>query len=360
MLGDSLSIAVDTGEFSTGTLPGWIPALGTEGSDTTPGFLAFSQQHGAIIVDNTGKTVWYRAFDEGTFINFQAHPSGQYTINFSSDSSRPFYVLDELGQVVDTVKCAGHRTRHHEALLEADGSVWLLCDEERTMDLSAWGGHDTASVGATVVQQLRQDGSVLFEWNAFDHFAITDLVRGERLGPNVNFTHGNTIAFDTDGNLLLSHRSLNEITKVNVTTGEIMWRFGGLANEYTLLNDPRQGFQRQHGIRVATPGHLLVFDNRNGAPSRLVRYHVNAFTRTATFVMEFVDAQDTWAPTGGSTQYYPNGHVGLAFGRVGRVIEVDEAGNRAWQLTGLEGQRVFRAQRINSLYACEWQLRGHR
>jgi hypothetical protein len=360
VLGESLTVVVDTAKFRTGSLPGRIPALGTEGSDTTPGFLAFSQRRSAIIIDNTGKVVWYRSFDEGTFINFQAHPNGRYTIHASSDSIRKFYVLDELGEVVDTVRCAGYRTRQHDVLLEADGSAWLLCHERRTMDLSAWGGLDTATVGTTIVQHLSPERAVLFEWNALDHFDITDLDREERLGPNVNFTHGNSIAFDTNGNLLLSHRSLHEVTKVDIESGEVLWRFGGLANEFTVLNDPRGGFQRQHGVRVATPGQLLVFDNRNGAPSRLVRYLVNPVARTAVLIMEFIDAPDTWSPTGGSTQYYRNGHVGMSFGRAGRFVEIDETGNRAWEVTGLEGRRVFRAQRINSLYARQWQLDGHR
>jgi hypothetical protein len=360
VLGDTLTVAVDTTEFRTGTLPDWVPALGAHGSDTTPGFLAFSQRRGALIIDNAAKVVWYRSFTEGTVLNFQAHPSGQYTIHSTVDNARQFYVLNELGEMVDSLRCAGYRTRQHDVLVEADGSAWLLCHERRTMDLSGLGGIDTARVGATVVQHLSSDGEVLFEWNAFDHFAIAALPREERIGLNVNFTHGNSVAFDTDGNLLLSFRSLNEVTKVDVTTGEVMWRFGGRANEFTILNDPRGGFQRQHGIRTAGPAQLLVFDNRNGAPSRFVRYLMNPVTRTAALIMEFVDAPDTWSPTGGSAQYYHNGHVGMAFGRAGRVVEIDESGNRAWEVTGLEARRVFRVQRISSLYPHHWNLEGHR
>ena len=37
----------------------------------------------------------------------------------------------------------------------------------------------------------------------------------------------------------------------------------------------------------------------------------------------------------------------------GRVVEVDEVGNRAWELTGIDSAYVFRVQRISSLYARE-------
>jgi hypothetical protein len=356
---DSHTVVVDTAEFRSGSLPDWIPVLGTAGKDTTPGFVIFSHRQGALIIDNTGKVVWYRSFSEGSMLNMQAQPSGRYTIHSALDSIRQFLVFDELGDVVDSLRCIGYRTRQHEALLEVDGSAWLLCDERRIVDLSDMGGVDTAAVAVTVVQHLRPDRTVQFQWNALDHFAITDLRPEERRGANVNFTHGNSIAFDTDGKLLLSFRSLNEITKVDPTTGEVLWRFGGLANQFTILSDRRGGFQHQHGVRSAGPGQLLVFDNGSAAPSRFVRYLMNPVTRTASLIMEFVDSPGIWTPTGGSTQYYANGHVGMAFGRAGRIVEIDESGNRAWEVTGVERRRTFRMQRVPSLYPQEWTTPLH-
>ncbi len=122
------------------------------------------------------------------------------------------------------------------------------------MDLTAVGGQAAAAVTATVVQHLSATGAVLWEWNAFDHFAITDLALSERTGPAVNFTHGNGLGFDSDSNLILGFRSLDEVTKVDRVTGAVIWRFGGLANEFTILGDPKGSFQRQHGVRWAGPG----------------------------------------------------------------------------------------------------------
>ena len=138
--------------------------------------------------------------------------------------------------------------------MASGGDAWLLCDENRTMDLTALGGQAAAAVTATVVQHLSPDGTLLWEWNAFDHFAITDLPLADRAGAAVNFTHGNGIGFDSDSNLILGFRSLSEVTKVNRTTGAVIWRLGGLANQFTILNDPKGQFERQHGVRVAGPG----------------------------------------------------------------------------------------------------------
>jgi hypothetical protein len=349
LLGDSVIAGVDTSGFQTDTLPDWIPAIGAQGSDTTPGFVALSLPGGPVIVDNTGRVVWYKHVSDGTVNNFQAHPNGRYTLLGIADTGRQFAVLDELGNEEQILKCVGYRTRAHEARMEADGSVWLLCNENRVMDLTAYGGFDSVDVQGTVVQHLDAGGTVLFEWNAFDHFDITDVPRIPR-SPNLNFTHGNALDFDADGNLLLCFRALAEVTKVNRTTGEVMWRFGGRRNEFTVLNDPDWGFMFQHGLRSAGPSWIQLFDNRANPPSRLIRYLINPQSKTALLTIDFRDAPDAHSRTGGSTQYLSNGHTLVSFGRAGRVVEVDETGSRAWELTGLDGIYAFRAQRIQSLY----------
>ena len=350
ILGDSVIAAVDTSEFTSGGLPAWIPTAAAQGSDTTPGFLTLSYPDGPVIVDNAGTVVWYRYFPNGVLNSFQAHANGRYTVLGLDDTTNAFRVLDELGDEVDTLRCIGYGTRFHDLLVLADGSAWMLCDETQTMDLSAFGGVDTAQVTATVVQHVDEDGQVLFEWHAFDHFDITDMPAADRTGAAVNFTHGNGVALDRDGHLLLSFRSLSEITKVDATTGDVMWRFGGLRNEFALLNDPKGSFERQHGLRPAGPGQIQFLDNGVQAPSRLVRYLMNPTARAALLTMQFIDAPTTFTFVGGTTQYHANGHATVAFGRAGRVVEADEAGNRAWELTGIEGLYVFRAQRIESLY----------
>ncbi len=350
VLGDSVFAGVDTSEFVAGTLPAWIPALAAQGSDTTPGFVTLSLPDGPVIIDNAGRVVWYKERPDGTLNSFQAHPNGRYTLLGLSDSVRVFSMLNELGDEIGILQCAGRPTRFHEIMMEADDTAWLLCDETRIMDLSGVGGLDSANVTATVVQHLSPEGELMFEWNAFDHFDITDLVVIPT-GPNVNFTHGNGIDFDHDGNLLLSFRSLNEVTKVDKVTGEVMWRFGGKRSQFSLMNDPDSGFARQHGVRRAGPGMVQLLDNGFSPPSQGERYILNPVTKTAILTVAFFDTPDRFATVGGSTQYFTNGHALISFGRGAAVVEFDESGNRAWEVTGIDGLYVFRAQRIGSLYA---------
>jgi hypothetical protein len=350
--GGQIAFVSDTATFTTGSLPAWIPPAVAMGTDTTPGFLALSYPDGPVIIDNTGKVVWYKHFPNGTLNSFQAHANGRYSILGLNDPTPVFHILDELGEEIGTLDCMGGlKTRFHDFMILENGDSWILCDEFRTMDLSGVGGLDSVEVFATVVQHVSAGGQLLFEWNAFDHFQITDLPLADRTSAAVNFTHGNGIAFDTDGNLLLSFRSLNEITKVDVGTGQVLWRMGGLANQFTLLNDPKGTFEMQHGVRPAGADQIQLLDNGLVAPSRLVRYRLDPTAKTATLVMEFIDNPATWTRVGGSSQYYPNGHGVVSFGRAGRVVEVDGSGNPAWELTGIDGVYVFRVQRISSLYS---------
>lgn len=344
--------AVDTVAFTSGALPAWIPALTTIGTGS-PGLVTLSLPDGAVIVDDGGQVRWYRYSPNGNLNSFQAHASGAYTILDATDAAdRKFRVLDREGAEVGTLACVGRPTRFHDVMLLADGGAWLLCDETRTMDLSAVGGVAGAQVTGTVVQHLDPDGSLDFEWSVFDHFAITDLPEADRGGASVNFTHGNGIDLDAEGNLLLSFRSLNEVALVAVPSGAVLWRLGGLAGQFTFANDPEGGFERQHGVRAAGPAYIQMLDNRFDAPSRMVRYHLNPLTGVATLVWAFVDPPGTHTLIGGSSQPLPISGGGLvSFGTEGRVVETDAAGNSRWEVSGLEGTYVFRAQRIASLYA---------
>ena len=96
--------------------------------------------------------------------------------------------------------------------------------------------------------------------------------------------------------------------------------------------------------------HLQFLDNGTQIPSRLVRYTLDTLAMTATLDWEFIDAPTTFAAVGGATQALSNGGALVTFGPAGRVIEVDPDGNRTWELSGINGSYVFRAQRLTSLY----------
>jgi hypothetical protein len=354
VLSDPGEVTADTLDFTTGSLPAWVPRVTPVGTDTTPGYLILSIPDGPVIVDNEGTVVWYRYDPDITLVNFQAQASGEYTTFGLTNDVRAYRVLDELGRETGRIRCVGYDTRPHEIRVLADGRALAMCDDFRKEDLSPYGGSATADVNWTVIQLLAADGSLLWEWHTADHFDVTDTAATTLEGVTVlNLTHGNSLEIDTDGNYLFSFRNLNEVTKVDAVTGDVLWRWGGRRNEFTLLDDPKGSFQQQHGVRAVGPGVIQFLDNSYEAPSRLLRYTIDESARTATLEWEYVDGPEVHTQVGGSTQVYPDGGGLVSIGRAGRVVEVGASGHKRWELTGIDNLYVFRAQRIPSLYASE-------
>src|SRR5437763_1326051 len=287
-------------------------------------------------------------------LNFEAQPTGRYVARPSvpDPTVLPHWVeIDPLGTVTRTFGCAGGLSpRFHDLIAEPDGAYWIMCDETRTMDLSGLGGVANAQVMGTVVQHVSSEGDVLFQWDPFDHFEITDLVPASRTGPSVNWMHGNSLDLDTDGNLIVSFRSLSEITKIDTRTGAVLWRMGGLKNQFVFQDAGAPAFSFQHGVRLTAPAHLLLLDNL-GDPtaSRAERYVYDAELHTAQLVASYGPSPGVTAQLGGSTQDLPGGRTLVSFGPAGRVEEYDASGQVVWHIEGNPGY-VFRAQRIRSLY----------
>ena len=114
----------------------------------------------------------------------------------------------------------------------------------------------------------------------------------------MNWTHGNALDLDADGNLLVSFRSLSEITKIDTRTGAVLWRMGGLRNQFA-FPDSGPPFLGQHGARAAD-GELVLLDNFGEAEgSRAERYVLDETGRTARLTGMYVPTFATRAALGG-------------------------------------------------------------
>lgn len=341
--------------LTTGALPADLPHYVASGADPSAGFVVFAAGKYGIVIDNSGRVVWYRRFDDGVGLSFTAGPNGHYALRPSTPATgdvEPWVELAALGAVVRTLPCArGLQTRPHDILLDRDGSYLLLCDEVKTLDLTAFGGVAAARVTGTVVQRISRQGELLFEWSPFDHFTITDLAAAERTGTSVNWTHGNALDRDVDGNLLVSFRSLNEITKIDAITGAVIWRLGGARNQFTFLDTSIPAFVHQHGVRAISGGMLQLLDNiGDPTASRAKRYVLDEHARTARLVQSYSASPAAITEIGGSVQPLARSRTLVSFGTAGRVEEYDGTGRLVWRIDGNAGY-VFRAQRILSLYA---------
>jgi hypothetical protein len=350
--GSSLS---ETLTFVTSALPSDLPVYSTFGTAPSPGFVVFAAASYGLAIDNSGRVVWYRRFPNGPGLNFQPQPNGRYAARppAAAGETASWVEIAVGGEITRMLACAhGYPPRMHDMIAEPDGSYWLLCDETRTMDLSAQGESPHARVLGTNVQHHAANGDSLFEWSPFDHFDVdvSVLQTADRTMPVINWTHGNALDVDKEGNLLVSFRNLSEVTKIDARTGAVMWRMGGRNNQLTFDDVTAPAFVGQHGLRATGAGQLMLLDNL-GDPlgSRAERYEVDDVRHVAHLSGSFAAPPGLIGLIGGSTQSLPDGHTLVSFGNGNAVQEYDTQGNVVWRIVGNSGY-IFRAQRIRSLY----------
>lgn len=356
------SVTSDVAMFTSGGLPTALPAI----SSTFPGghpdgftLLGLVSQVAdapgyAVILDTAGRVVWYRAFPS-PIVDFQKQSNGHYTAYSSVDGSVPhFYEMDNLGRILDEYAARpGFTTGPHEIRL-GEGGYCLFSVEIRDMDLSALGGRADARVRGTGVEWHRP-GQPAFFWSPFDHFQVSDAAPDISLRErDVNPWHGNAIDIDKDGHLLVSFRNSDEVAKIIVPTGEVMWRFGGENSDFAVVNDPLNGFSHQHGIRRLENGNIILFDNGNlhsPPESRAVEYALDEQAMTATLVWEYRHSPILYGFALGFAQRLPDGHTLINYGTAQIVLEVNAAGQRVAEYAVDDPDYfVYRAFRVPSLY----------
>lgn len=351
--GEGGTVASAPLDLLTGALPSDLPSYTTSGADPSPGYVVMAAGMYGLVIDNTGRVVWYHRFANGPWLNFMAQPNGRYVARLVTPDPadiESWVEIDPAGNTTRTFGCAlGLQPRFHDLIAEPGGGYWILCDETRTMDLTQDGGVANAKVTGTAIQHVSAAGELLFHWSPFDHFLITDVDLEARTGPNVNWTHGNSLDLDADGNLLVSFRNLNEITMIDSHTGAVLWRLGGRRNQF-LLGDGANWFAGQHSVRVLGRNQFLILDNIGDATeSRAERWTLDAPSGLAWMLESRGSVPAVRTLIGGSVQALPQNHLLVSFGTEGRVEEYDEAGAVRWRIEGAPGY-VFRAQRIESLY----------
>ncbi len=291
-------------------------------NNPSPGFLFFSpfifpasRPTYNIITDNYGIPVYYKKMHRGRTYDFKKQPTG--VLSYFENGPNQHYLLDSSYTIIDSLQMQnGYTTDVHELVILDSGYVLLQSfDYEQVgMDTVVEGGNPNATVIALVIQELNLNDNkkMVFQWRSLDHIPITDATKDIDLkGGTIDYIHGNTIEPDMDGNLIISSRHLDEVTKINRETGNIIWRLGGeycKNNEFTFINDPI-GFSHQHDVRRLPNGNLTLFDNGNlHSPqfSRAVEYHLDEVNKTAELVWEFRNDPSTYTYFMGSTRRLSN------------------------------------------------------
>jgi hypothetical protein len=301
--------------------------------------------HTSTIISSRGDSLFsFQDQDQG--IDFKVNDNGYLTYYDINDSS--FVMIDSSYNLVKKFYMKnGYAADEHEFRVYPDGSSLLFCYDVQIIDMTPYGGQENAEVMGLVIQQLDADDNVTFEWSGWDYFEFTESNQ-PLANAFIDYIHGNSMELDFDGNLLLSSRHLDEITKINLSTGEIMWRLGGKANEFTFENEigmPKP-FSYQHHFRKLPNGNYSMFDNGNNqSPERSTakEYKLDQANKSASLEWYYdhpqVNGKEVMGLAMGSVEYLPNGNRFIDWGfrkfitiaDIPNFTEVDSAGNIVWE-----------------------------
>jgi hypothetical protein len=333
---------------------------------------SFNQDPSYMLIANNDGSLYFNRSTGNQSVDFKKQEDG--TLTYFDLGGAKFYQMDNGYNIIDSFACGnGYSTDLHELVILPNGHSLLMSYDPQVIDMSSivMGGDPEAIVIGLIIQELDENKNVVFQWRSWDHFEITDTRFIDLTAKEVDYVHGNAIDMDTDGNLLISSRHLDEITKINRTTGDVMWRMGGSQNEFTFVNDSL-GFYRQHCIRRIQNGNVILFDNGNyhkPSFSRAVEYTLDEDKKIATLVWEYRNNPSIYGFAMGSVQRLSNGNTVIGWGFTNPTLtEVNPNSDRVLEMNlpmAVVSYRAFKhewdsantsVQQINNEIAREYTL----
>ncbi|MHC4543783.1 MAG: aryl-sulfate sulfotransferase, partial [Planctomycetota bacterium] len=343
-----LGLAQDSVRGYDPNLPADFPELIiTKTEDAAPGvWIGNIGKKGGyrVILDKTGYPLFYSK--DQKFVHKLVLSNGLISVQVKGQG---FLLKDESFTVVD--KFAGSNGRCFVML--PNGNAIVGAGHNRQIDMSQVvpGGRPDAVLRGGRFLEMDANKHVLFEWNCLDYMPLTETLV-DLTKKNIDFTHLNYVNIDpVDHNYLLSIRHSCSVLKVSRTTGEIIWRLGGPANDFTFIGEHEENapyyFVGQHSVHRLANGNILFFDNggtkgQANVPertySRAVEYHLDEVNMTATLVWEYRNDPDIYAGSNGDVQRFDNGNTLIVWGAAVRsgapiVTEVTPAGEVAFEMS---------------------------
>jgi len=288
-----------------------------------------------MILTNDASALWYQAatndvYDFKPLTDGYLH-SGQlfHTYSYTGGGDVTHQLLDNNYSPAGTVPAGnGYVADCHDFQLLPNGHVLLIGYYKTQMNLSQLvpGAYPNALLAGAVIQELDDQQNVVFQWRTWDHFTVNSYygpygyaTNPAALNPVIDGFHLNSVFMDSDGNLLVSNFGM-DVWKINRQTGQIMWRLGGLANQFSFVGvNPRQALTEfsDHTVTRLANGDILVFCNANQQAtysSAVYEYRLDETNKIATLVWSYKPATNVYSWHYGSAQRLPNGNTFIGWG----------------------------------------------
>jgi len=288
-----------------------------------------------MILTNDGTPLWYQPATNDIF-DFKPLPDGElhygelfHTYSYTGGGDVFHDLLDDNYNPAGSIAAGnGYLADCHEFQRLPNGHVLLIGYYKTRMNLAQLipGAYPNALVAGAVIQELDDNQNVVFQWRTWDHFTINSYygpygyaTNPIALNPVIDGFHLNSLFLDTDGNLLVSNFGM-DVWKINRQTGQVMWRLGGLANQFKFVGVPANQAMTEfsdHTVTRLANGDILVFCNANQQAtysSAVYEYKLDETDKIATLVWSYKPATNVYSWHYGSAQRLPNGNTFIGWG----------------------------------------------
>lgn len=302
-----------------------------------------------VKLDNAGVPFFYRAEDRNVY-DFKKHPGGlmSYARERGNASGSELILLDSSFAEVKRVTTVGlTNTDRHEFHILENGNYILLAYEPTERDLTEYGLGASETVVDGILQEVGPEDEVLFQWNSWDYMRYDESLHRD----GTQYAHLNSVWVAHDGDWIVSSRGMSQVLKIDRMTGDVLWRLGGIANDFEFVNDEFGGLCGQHTASELENGNILIFDNGQycwpempdrGRLTRIVEYKIDETAMTAELVWSYSD-EEKYASSQGSAQRLANGHTFIGWGGVvtpALVTEVNAAGEVVFSMDAVSDAQI--------------------
>ncbi|KAF2329329.1 aryl-sulfate sulfotransferase [Flavobacterium nitrogenifigens] len=218
----------------------------------------------AYIVDYKGNLRWYHTL-EGTGFKVVHFTKDQTILSILGTNDEPTSYGSEIleinlqGDTLTHIKKGQgdlKQVLHHEIIKKSADEIVALTVEQKIINLTSIGGKKQDTINGDGIVILNKKGKQLWKWSVFDDldpFKDKDLLKTKK-----DWTHANSLSYDTDGNFLISFYNNGQIWKINSKTGKVIWKLG---KGGIMKMAPDTNFSQAHAAHINQEGSLLFFDN---------------------------------------------------------------------------------------------------
>ncbi|WP_051324899.1 arylsulfotransferase family protein [Candidatus Solirubrobacter pratensis] len=350
------------------TEPKWEPpavVINTVKPGRAPGLVFIAPkagrgQDGPMIIDDSGRLVWFRPISQGDLAadfrvqTYQGRPALTWWEGklFTGDGAGTGVIYDSSYRKIAGVHAGnGYAFDLHEFTITPRDTALITVYQRFKKNLRNWGGTGQGRIVDSIVQEIDvKTGLVLFEWHSLGDVGLSEsyIVPPSKRGFEWDYMHVNSVAEDAEGNFIVSGRNTWTVYKIGRASGHVVWRLGGKKSDYKI--GPGVAFAWQHSARPQPDGTLTIFDNDAGTKpvrksSRALTLTLDGASKTASLKTARIHPGGLSAATQGDVEVLPNGNQFVGWGSRGYFSEFTPTGEMVFDGRLARGNDTYRAFR---------------